>query len=135
MLLCAPLGLRIGVCPRLQHYQDYQAVTVKTLQRRTHCVMALAQEERQALLMPLRTDVHSRGGAMQWCTEVLRPGRQPGMATLEAYPLARHCIRLSGVGGRNTADELMCRLKAIEGAMVASRSSPPGPRMSTVGRR
>ena len=36
MLLCAPLGLWIGVCPRLQHYQDYHAVTVRTLQRRTH---------------------------------------------------------------------------------------------------
>ena len=38
------------------------------------------------------------------------------MATLEALPLARHCVRLSGPGGREAADELRNRLKALEGA-------------------
>ena len=99
MIMCAPLGLRIWVCPRMQHYQDYHTVTVRTLQRRTHSVMALAQDGGQPLLLPVLTafqrEFHMRGGAMQWCTDVLRPGLQPGMATLEAYPCARHCTRLS----------------------------------------
>ena len=109
MTMCAPLGLRIGACPRMQHYQDYHAVAVRTLQRRTHSVMALVQDGGQPLLLPALTafqrEFHMRGGATQWCTDVLRLGRQPGMATLEAYPLARHCIRLSGVGGREVVDE------------------------------
>ena len=34
MLLRAPLGMRVGFFPpRLQHYQDYHAVTVRAMQR------------------------------------------------------------------------------------------------------
>ena len=76
--------------------------------------------EDNRLLLPVLTafqrEFHMRGGAMQWCTDVLKPGRQPGMATVEAYPCARHCIRLSGVGGREAADERMLRSKRLEGA-------------------
>ena len=53
---------------------------------------------------------------MQWCTEILRPGGQPGMATLEGFPIARHCNRLSGPLGRAAAGQLRDRLKALEGA-------------------
>ena len=53
---------------------------------------------------------------MQWTTSVLRPGRQPGMASPEAFPVARHCIRLSGVGACEAASELAGRLKALERA-------------------
>ena len=102
--------MRIGIVPRLRHYQDSHAVTVRTLVGRAHCVMALAQEGGQPLLLPLLTEFqreyYARGGAMQWSTEILRPGRQPGMATLEATPVARHCIRLSGILGRAAAAHL-----------------------------
>ena len=95
-------------------------MTVRTLQRRTYSVMALAQDGGQPLLLPALTafqrECHMRGGAMQWSSDVLRPGRQPGMATLEAYPCARHCIRLSGAGGREAVGELVRQLKRLEGA-------------------
>ena len=71
------------------------------------------------MLLPLLTEFqreyHARGGAMQWSTEILRPGRQPGMATLEATPVARHCIRLSGILGRAAAAQLKDRLKTLDG--------------------
>ena len=38
------------------------------------------------------------------------------MATMEAFPIARHCIRLSGPLGRVAAGQLRDRLKALEGA-------------------
>ena len=120
MTVCTPLGLKVGVRPWLQHHQDYRAVMIKTLQRRTYSVMVLAQEMGQPLLLPALTafqrECHMRGGAMQWSTEVIRPGRQPGMATPEAYSCARHCIRLSGAGGSEAAEELVHRLKRLEGA-------------------
>ena len=68
MTMCAPLGLTIDVRPRLLHYQDYHAVTIRTLQRRTHSVMALAQERGQPLLLPVliefQRDYHLQGGDM-----------------------------------------------------------------------
>ena len=45
------------------------------------------------------------------CQEVDR-----GMATLQALPVARHCIRLSGPCGREAAGQLRDRLKTLEGA-------------------
>ena len=120
MVLCTPMGMRIGVAPRLLRRQDYHSVILRTLGRRAPCVMALAQEEGQPLLLPVLTafqrEFHSRGGAMHWRTEVLRPRRMPGMATPDAHPLARHCVRLSGAGGQEAAAELASRLKALEGA-------------------
>ena len=38
------------------------------------------------------------------------------MATPEAYSCARQCVRLSGAGAREAAEELVRRLKGIEGA-------------------
>ena len=54
-VLRMPLGMRLGITPRLQHYQDNHAVTVRTLVGRMHCVMVLAQEGGQPLLLPLLT--------------------------------------------------------------------------------
>ena len=115
--------MRIGVAPRLRHYQDSHAVTVRSLPGRTQCVMVLAQEGGQPLLLPLLTEFQREcygcGGAMQWSTEILRPGRQPGMATPEATPVARHCIRLFGEYGRTAAAQLKDKLKALEGSDCA----------------
>ena len=43
-VLCAPLGLRIGIAPGLHHVQDYHAATVRTQRQRAPRVIILAQE-------------------------------------------------------------------------------------------
>ena len=85
--------------------------------------MALAQGGGQPLLLPLLTEFQreydARGGAMQWSTEILRPGRQPGMATPEATPVFRYCLRLFGEYGRTAAAQLRDKLQALEGSDCA----------------
>ena len=44
VVLCAPLGMRIGIAPRFLHYHDYHAVTFRTLRQRAPSVVVLAQE-------------------------------------------------------------------------------------------
>ena len=38
----------------------------------------------QPTLTAFQREVHLRGGAVQWSTDILRPGRQPGMAGPDA---------------------------------------------------
>ena len=45
-----------------------------------------------------------------------RPGRMPGMASGEAYPVARHRVRLSGAHAQRALNELSVKLKALEGS-------------------
>ena len=96
----APLGMRVAVSPSIVYAQDYHAVTFRVQRQRAQCVMVLAHEGGQALVLPVLTvfqrELHLQGCTRQWSTDILRPGRMPGMASLDAYPVSYHCVRMTG---------------------------------------
>ena len=69
---------------------------------------------------------------MQWSMDILQPGRMPGVAGLDAYPVARHCVRMTGAKAQAAAKELAGGCKHWKGPMAKAHESPPGGRRTTV---
>ena len=87
---------------------------------RNQDISILVQEGGQPLVLPeltaLQRELQARGVGCLWTSDVILPGRLPGMAGPEAFSLFRHKLRLTGAAASREADEARARLKALEGS-------------------
>jgi len=112
--------MRLAVGPLRALGPDYHSVEYRVPRGRSHDISVLAQEGGQPLVLPaltaLRRELQARGVGCLWTTDVLPPGRMPGMSGPEAFCLTRHKLRLTGEAAAKEAEEARARLKVLEGS-------------------